>query len=308
MTNKHIVAALQIGASPEGTPATIDKILSYEKEIVDKKIELVCIPEATIGGYPKGSSFGTQLGYRLQSGREEFAEYFKNAISIPGPEIKVLEGLSKRTGAIISSGAIEKDGSTLYCTMIYIDPKLGYIGKHRKLVPTGSERLIWGSGDGSTLYTTKTDKLGNIGGAICWENFMPLLRASFYAKDLSIYLAPTVDEREVWRSLIKTIGVEGRLFAISAVQFLPPADQIGLNLPEWEPTRNVINGGSIIVNPYGDIIAGPLLGKEGILSTEIDLDILIEARYDLDLNGHYSRNDIFQLHVDETERKGVIFK
>lgn len=307
MPDKHIVAALQIGSSPEGSQATIEKILSYEAELIEKKVELVLLPEATIGGYPKGSTFGTYLGYRLQSGREDFARYHKEAIAIPGPEITTLEGFSSRINAIVAVGVIEKDGTTLYCTLVYIDPKLGYVGKHRKLLPTATERLVWGQGDGSTLYAAESSDLGKIGGGICWENYMPLLRASFYAKGINIYVAPTVDEREIWRSLIRTISTEGRLFSISAVQFLPKPEEIGLTLPSWEANRNTINGGSLIVNPYGDIIAGPLLGKEGLLTAEIDLDTIVEARYDFDLNGHYSRNDVFQLTVDERPKNGVNF-
>lgn len=308
MPNKHIVAALQIGSSPEGSHATIDKILSYEAELIAEKVELVVLPEAVIGGYPKGSTFGTYLGYRLQSGREDFARYHKEAITIPGPEITKLEGFSSRINATVAVGVIEKDGTTLYCTLVYIDPKLGYIGKHRKLLPTATERLVWGQGDGSTLYAAESAQLGKIGGAICWENYMPLLRASMYAKGLNIYVAPTVDEREIWSSLIRTISTEGRLFTISAVQFLPKPEEIGLTLPSWDANRNAINGGSLIVNPYGDVIAGPLTGKEGLLTAEIDLDVILEARYDFDLNGHYSRNDVFQLTVDERPKNGINFE
>lgn len=158
---KKVVAALQIGTSPEGTKATLAKILSYEDEIRSTKVKLVVIPEATLGGYPKGTTFGTYLGYRLQSGREEFVRYYKEAIEIGSgdkyPEVAQLAELSRRTGASIVCGVIERDGSTLYCTMIYLDPKLGYIGKHRKLSPTATERLIWGRGDGSTLTVVDSE-------------------------------------------------------------------------------------------------------------------------------------------------------
>ncbi|KAF5210794.1 putative nitrilase [Clavispora lusitaniae] len=301
---KYTVAALQIGASKEGTPKTVEKILSYEQELIDKKVKLVVLPEATIGGYPKGSQFGTYLGYRLPEGRKEFVEYHKQSIEVPGPEISQLEGLSKRTGTMIVTGVIERGGSTLYCTMVYIDPDRGFVGKHRKLMPTATERLVWGQGDGSTLYVAESKELGGIGGGICWENYMPLYRAAYYAKGLNIYVAPTVDDREIWASLIKTIAVEGRQFAISAVPFL-----------SWEEhTRDVpgytreqpINGGSLIVDPYGEVLAGPFVGEEGLLTAEIDLDIILEARYDLDPTGHYTRPDVFKLTVDERPR-GVVF-
>ncbi|CUM56763.1 uncharacterized protein AC631_05885 [Debaryomyces fabryi] len=304
---KYNVAALQIGASPSGTLATLEKIMKYESEIKELNIKLVVMPEATIGGYPKGSTFGTYLGYRTQSGREEFSKYHKNAITLPGPETETLLNFSKRTGATLVVGAIEKAGATLYCTMIYIDPDLGYIGKHRKLMPTASERLVWGQGDGSGLITPDNKYLGKLGGAICWENYMPLYRAAMYSKGVNVYCAPTVDEREIWQSLMRTIGTEGRLFVVSAVHFLPPPEECGLDMPTWEKGRNSINGGSVIVNPYGDIIAGPLTGKEGLLTAEIDLDTIVEARYDLDITGHYARNDIFKLTVDERPKDGVSF-
>ncbi|ABN67483.2 nitrilase [Scheffersomyces stipitis CBS 6054] len=306
--SKHVVAALQIGADPKGTQATLGKILSYEAELKEKKVELVVIPEATLGGYPKGSHFGTYLGYRLQAGREKFAEYFKGAIDVPGPEIEQLETLSASTGASIVIGVIERGGSSLYCTAVYIDSVKGYVGKHRKIMPTATERLIWGQGDGSTLITADFEGLGKVGGAICWENFMPLLRASFYAKGLNIYVAPTVDDRDGWTALIRTIGNEGRLFVVSAVAFLPTAQAAQLDMPGWPEGKNAIDGGSLIVNPYGDIIAGPLRGKEGLLTAEIDYDIIPQAKYDMDPVGHYSRGDIFQLTVDQTPRDAVVFK
>lgn len=302
---QQVVAALQIGASPEGTEKTLENILSYEQEILDSGAKLVVLPEATLGGYPKGSTFDTYLGYRMQTGREEFAEYHKGAIEVPGPETRVLEGLAARTGALITVGVIERDNSTLYCTLVYVDSDNGYVGKHRKLMPTATERLVWGQGDGSTLFVAESRHLGKVGGAICWENYMPLLRQSFYSKNVKVYIAPTVDEREIWRSLMKTISAEGRQYTVSAVSYLGPPDQVGLSMPGWEAGRNSINGGSVIVDPYGEIIAGPLLGKEGLLTAKIDLDRITEAKYDFDVAGHYARNDVFKLIVDEREKKGV---
>lgn len=302
---KHTVAALQIGAAKEGTAKTIEKILSYEQELIDKKVKLVVLPEAVIGGYPKGSQFGTYLGYRLPEGRKEYVEYYNQSIEVPGPEIAQLEGLSKRSGAIIAAGVIERGGSTLYCTLVYVDPDHGYIGKHRKLMPTATERLVWGQGDGLTLFVAESKELGNIGGGICWENYMPLYRAAFYAKNLKIYIAPTVDDREIWRSLIKTIAVEGRQFAISAVPYLS-WEELTKELSGYT-REQPINGGSIIVDPYGEVLAGPFTGAEGLLTAEVDLDLIQEARYDLDPAGHYTRPDVFQLTVDERS-KGTTFQ
>lgn len=311
---KQVVAALQVGTSPEGTQDTLKKILSYEEEIKKSGAKLIVIPEATLGGYPKGSTFGTYLGYRLQSGREEFARYHAQAIEVGAgdqyPEINQLCGLSQRTGAAICCGCIERDGTTLYCTMVFIDPYAGYVGKHRKLMPTATERLIWGQGDGSTL-TVVDSPVGKIGGAICWENMLPLLRQAMYAKGVQVWCAPTVDQRPIWRTVVQNIAYEGRLFVVSAVQFMPDATTMGFGdivdestgkrqLPGWPSSDdNCINGGSVIINPYGEIIAGPLIGKEGLLSAEIDTDMIVEARYDFDPVGHYTRGDVFQLTVNE---------
>ena len=153
---KSIVAALQIGSLPGGKGETLEQILSYEAAIVESGAALVVMPEALLGGYPKGEGFGTQLGYRLPEGREAYARYFANAIDVPGVETEALAGLSARTGANLVIGVIERAGSTLYCTVLYVDPQEGLVAKHRKLMPTGTERLIWGKGDGSTLPVLDT--------------------------------------------------------------------------------------------------------------------------------------------------------
>ena len=157
---KSIVAALQIGALPGGKADTLELLLSYENAIVESGAALVVMPEALLGGYPKGEGFGTQLGYRLPQGREAFARYFANAIDVPGVETEALAGLSARTGANLVIGVIERAGSTLHCTALYFDPQAGLVAKHRKLMPTGTERLIWGKGDGSTMPIVPTRAAG----------------------------------------------------------------------------------------------------------------------------------------------------
>ena len=148
---KSIVAALQIGALPGGKDATLSQILGWEAAIIESGAALVVMPEALLGGYPKGEGFGTQLGYRLPEGREAYARYFATAIDVPGAETDALAAMAARTGANLVIGVIERSGSTLYCTALYFDPQSGLVARHRKLMPTGTERLIWGTGDGSTL-------------------------------------------------------------------------------------------------------------------------------------------------------------
>jgi nitrilase len=190
------LAALQIGSSGTGKAHTLEHILSFEDEIRACGAKLVVMPEAVLGGYPKGETFGTRLGYRLPEGREAFARYYDNAIDVPGNETQALAGMSTRYDASIVIGVIERDGSTLYWTALFFNPGEGLVAKHRKLMPTGTERLIWGQGDGSTLAMVST-AAGVAGAAICWENHMPLLRTAMYAKGVQIWCAPTVDERDI---------------------------------------------------------------------------------------------------------------
>ncbi len=300
------VAALQIGASPEGKEATQERILAFEAEITASGAALVVMPEALLGGYPKGEIFGTRLGYRLPEGREAYARYYQNAIDVPGPETDALAALSQRTGASLVIGVIERAGSTLYCTALYFDPAAGLAARHRKLMPTGTERLIWGQGDGSTLPVVET-AAGRVGGAICWENHMPLLRTAMYAKGVQIWCAPTVDERDIWQCSMRHIAHEGRCFVISACQVQPSPAELGLDVPGWDPQRPLINGGSLIVGPLGDVLAGPLHGQTGLLTATIDIEDLVRARYDFDVVGHYARPDVFALDVDERVRQSVRF-
>jgi nitrilase len=303
---KSTIAALQIGSLPQGKAATLDHILSFEADIRASGAALVVMPEALLGGYPKGEIFGTRLGYRLPEGREAFARYFENAIDVPGPETDALAALSARCEASIVIGVIERAGSSLFCTALFFDPRAGLVAKHRKLMPTGTERLIWGQGDGSTLPVVQTGA-GVAGAAICWENHMPLLRTAMYAKGVQIWCAPTVDEREVWQCSMRHIAHEGRCFVVSACQVQPSPAALGIDVPGWDPARALINGGSVIVGPLGEILAGPLHGETGLVSAQIDTDELVRARYDFDVVGHYARPDVFSLNVDERAKRTVNF-
>ncbi|MEM5446169.1 carbon-nitrogen hydrolase family protein [Paraburkholderia guartelaensis] len=303
---KSKVAALQIGSSAAGKAHTLEQILSFEAQIRASGAKLVVMPEALLGGYPKGEIFGTRLGYRLPEGREAFARYYENAVDVPGAETEALAELSTRCGASLVIGVIERDGSTLFCTALFFNPGEGLVAKHRKLMPTGTERLIWGQGDGSTLPTVRTES-GVAGTAICWENHMPLLRTAMYAKGVQIWCAPTVDERDIWQYSMRHIAHEGRCFVISACQVQPSPAALGVEVPGWDENRPLINGGSLIVGPLGDVLAGPLRGETGLIVAEIDTDELTRARYDFDVVGHYARPDVFALAVDERRKRTVSF-
>lgn len=304
--SRKTIAALQIGASPDGTEATLAQILSFEGAIAAAGADLVVLPEAVLGGYPKGEWFGTRLGYRLPEGREAFARYHAGAIDLPGPETAELAALSQRTGASLVVGVIERDGGTLYCTALFFTPAEGLVAKHRKLMPTGTERLIWGQGDGSTLPVVETGA-GRVGTAICWENHMPQLRLAMYAKGIDIWAAPTVDEREIWQCSMRHIAHEGRCFVVSACQVQPSPATLGLDLPGWDADRPLIRGGSLIADPLGELLAGPLYNETGLVAATIDTGAIVRGRYDFDVVGHYARPDVFSLTVDERARAAVRF-
>ncbi|MBW7934358.1 MAG: carbon-nitrogen hydrolase family protein [Gemmatimonadaceae bacterium] len=299
------IAALQLGADPRGKDATLERILAFESDITAARASLVVMPEALLGGYPKGEQFVAQLGYRLPEGREAFAAYFDNAVDLDGPELAALAGLSQRTGASLVVGIVERAGSSLFCTTAFIDPVQGLVATHRKLVPTGTERLIWAQGDGSTMPVVPS-AAGKLGAAICWENYMPLFRAAMYDKGVEIWCAPTVDERDTWRSAMRHIAHEGRCFVVSACQVMPSPKALGVSIPSWPEDRPLINGGSMIVGPMGEVLAGPLEGTEGLLTAQIDPREVVRARFDLDVSGHYARPDIFTLSIDERAKTNVV--
>ena len=299
-----IIGALQVGADYRGKAATVENILAFEKQIAASKASLVVMPEALLGGYPKGEIFGTRLGYRMPEGREAFARYYENAVDLDGPEVTAIAELGTRTGATIVIGVVERAGSSLFCTALFVEPDLGIVAKHRKLMPTGTERLIWSLGDGSTMPVVQS-RAGKLGAAICWENNMPLFRTAMYSKGVEIWCAPTVDERDVWRSSMRHIAHEGRCFVVSCCQVQPSPKVLGLKVDGWDDDRPLIRGGSMIVGPLGEVLAGPAEDGPDLITAEIDINDLIKARYDLDVVGHYSRPDIFNLIVDETPREGV---
>ena len=301
---KKIISALQIGSDSKGTSVTLDRILTFETDIKQSNCNVLVMPEALLGGYPKGSDFGTRVGYRTDEGREEFLQYWQQAVDLDGPEVIVLTKLAKQIGTAIVIGIIERGGTTLFCTALFISDKGEIVAKHRKLMPTASERLIWGQGDGSTIPIVET-AVGRIGAAICWENYMPLLRSTMYAKGIQIWCAPTVDDRDIWQSSMRHIAYEGRNFLVSACQFQPPPSGDHIKDKTWPKDKPLIRGGSVIISPMGEVLAGPLYNKEGLIFAEIDLNDIVKARYDMDPMGHYARPDVCKLTVNEQARPPI---
>ncbi|KAF5376023.1 hypothetical protein D9615_007721 [Tricholomella constricta] len=293
---------------------TLDKLERLTRVARDRDGSQLCVfPEAFIGGYPKNSTFGAVVGDRALAGRDEFARYYAAAIDIPSPAISRMEAVSRETGVFLVVGVIERDGGTLYCTVVFVDPVEGYIGKHRKLMPTGSERLIWGQGDGSTLPVPEKDfgsaerpLKAKMSATICWENYMPLLRTYYYSQGTQLYCAPTVDARPEWQSTMQHIALEGRCFVLAACQFAQAKDYpdehfTTTNLSNEgipDPEKVMIAGGSVIISPLGKILAGPLRDAEDVLTADLDLDDIARGKFDMDVVGHYARNDVFKLSVN----------
>lgn len=300
------VAVVQAASVVFDREATLAKAEKLAAEAASKGAGLVLFPEAFISGYPRGISFGTVFGDRTREGREHFRRYWESSIDIPGPAIDRLAALAARLGIHLVVGVIERERGTLYCTAVFLDPE-GYMGKHRKVMPTAAERLVWGFGDASTLPVFDTP-FGRIGAVICWENYMPLLRMAMYAKGVQIYCMPTADGRETWLSTVRHIALEGRCFVLSANQFARlsdfPADV--KNELASKPDDVVCLGGSCIVGPLGNVLAGPDANGETILFADLDLDEVPRAKYDLDVTGHYSRPDLFRLEVNEEPQAPVI--
>lgn len=271
----------------------------------DAGAELVVFPEAFVGGYPKGLDFGARLGSRTPQGRDDFRRYWEASIEVPGPETQRIGEMAAAMNAVIVVGVIERGPGTLYCCALTFGSDGELLAKHRKLMPTALERLIWGCGDGSSLTVTDTP-CGRLGAAICWENYMPMLRYTLYAQNVELWCAPTVDDRDVWQSSMRHIAVEGRCFVLCACQYLTledcPADYTGVPLT---PGGALIRGGSTIVSPLGEVLAGPVYGKECVLTASIDLDDTIRGKYDLDVTGHYARPDVFELRVNRARQKAV---
>lgn len=303
-----IVRASVVQAAPVAfdLAPTLDRVAELAARSAAEGAQLAVFPEAFVGGYPKGIDFGARVGQRTGEGREWFRRYHAGAIDVPGPAVDRLGAIARRHGLHLVIGVIERDGGTLYCTVLFIGPDGALLGKHRKLMPTAMERLIWGFGDGSTLPVIETS-IGRIGAVICWENYMPLLRTAMYAKQIQLYCAPTVDDRESWSATMRHIALEGRCFVLSASQFARRSDYPDDYAPVQvdDPDAVLIGGGSCIVGPLGAVLAGPARDGEAILTIDLDLDDITRGTFDFDPVGHYARPDVFRLMVDERARPAV---
>src|SRR5258708_22422511 len=300
------VAVVQAASVAFDRKRTLAKVLDLTRDAAKQGAQLVLFPEAFISGYPRGLDFGAVVGSRTDAGREDFKRYWESAVEVPGPAIATLSKAARINSVYLVIGVIEREGGTLYCCVLFFAPDGAFLGKHRKVMPTASERLIWGYGDGSTLPVFETP-LGRMGAVICWENYMPLLRTYMYSQGIEIYCAPTADHRDTWVASMRHIATEGRCFVLGCNQFNRPRDfpkdyKTGFG---DDPETVISRGGSCIVDPFGKFLAGPNFEGETILLAELDRNQIPRAKFDFDAVGHYSRPDVFRMIVDERAKPVV---
>ena len=303
------VACAQLEPVVFDRDATIEKLAAGAAQIAAKGARLAVFPEAFVPAYPSSTWAKALAGWAEEGAKEAFALLAREAVEIPGPAERRLGEIAREHELWLVTGVTERDPArpgTLYNTLLYHGPDGELALKHRKLVPTNHERLIWGPGDGSGLETIKTP-LGRIGGLICWENYMPLARFALYECGVELYIASTADDSEAWQSTLVHIARESRAFVIS-----PSHYQRASTYPEDFPLRRLLDGldvigrgGSAILGPDGGYLAGPLWDEEGILYAELHPERLEEERQRFDPVGHYHRPDVLRLDVTKpTSREG----
>jgi nitrilase len=298
------IAAVQAAPVFLDREATVAKACRLIAEAAGTGARLIVFPETFIPAYPDWAwaIAPAQLGQH----NELYAELLANSVDVPGPATEALCRAARQAKAYVVMGInernVEGSGTSLYNTLLYIDAGGNIMGKHRKLVPTGAERLVWASGDGSTLQAFDTE-LGKLGGLICWENYMPLARYAMYAWGTQLYVAATWDRGHTWTATLQHIAKEGRVYVIGACMALRKddvPDRFAFKAAYQNEWINV--GDSAIVAPGGDFIAGPVRMKEEILYAEVDPAAVSGSRFLFDAAGHYNRPDVFELIVHQEPR------
>jgi len=296
------VAAVQASSVFLDLEATLSKAHDLVRQAAEEGAQLVVFPEAFLSGYPVWVWFAPAA--HTHPLREAYTALHRSSITIPGPETDQLGDLARDTGVTIAIGVNEKNAqgsdSTLFNTLLYIGPDGTILGRHRKLIPTTGERLVWGRGDGDDLDVHQLP-FGRVSGLICWENYMPLARYTLAARGVQIYVAPTWDHGEPWLSSMRHVAKECRCFVVSCCQAFhvdDVPDDLPLKQNYLDGVGGWINpGGSVIVDPDGKVVAGPAEQEETILYAEVHPDQLVGPRWQLDIAGNYARPDVFELRV-----------
>ncbi len=304
------VAAVQAAPVLMDLEATLARVADLTRSAADDGAELVVFPEAFVPGPPVWIDTA-----RIWDGDDEwFGLLADQAVVVPGPATAKLGDIAREAGVWLVVGVDEREGGTIYNTLLYFAPDGALADIHRKLMPTGSERTVWGMGDGSTLRPIATP-FGRLGGLICWENYMPLARFYLYSQGVDVWVAPTLATGDAWVATMRHIAREGRMFVIGVNPCIH-ADQIPASIPDPErlyPPEDrerdggwLMPGNTIIVDPTGAVLAGPVREEERVVTAELDLDLVRTGRRFFDPVGHYNRPDVFRLAVDTAPRPAVV--
>lgn len=298
--DKFTIATIQTSPVFMDLDASINKACKLIKKAAKKGADLAVFPEVFLPGYPDWVWHVPPGDMALN--QELYALLLEQSVTVGSTETDRLSKAAKDAGIYVVIGINEKNtqgsGGSIYNTLIFIDPKGKLFGHHQKLVPTVAERMVWGYGDAKSVDVYDTD-MGKIGGLICWENYMPLVRYALYEKGVELYLAPTYDEGSTWNASMRHIGKEGRCFVSGCCMVLKKEDVLQ-KLPQLKPYYKDVGewinkGNSLMTDFNGTVIVGPLNAEEGILLADIDFHKLRASKWNLDVAGHYARSDAFKL-------------
>lgn len=297
------IAVVQAAPVMFDKEACTRKTVDHVKEAAGKHAQLIVFPELFIPGYPYGMTFGFRVGSRDEDGRRDWKMYYDNSIVVPGPETEAVGQAAREAGAFVSIGVSERDRvtGTLYNTNLFFGPDGSLISVHRKLKPTGSERVVWGDADKGYFPVADTP-WGVMGSLICWESYMPLARVALYEKGVTLYISPNTNDNAEWQSTIQHIAIEGHCFFVNAdLYFTRSMYPQGLHCPEEiaKLPDVVCRGGSCVVDPYGHYVTEPVWDKEAVIYADLDLSMAPLSRMEFDACGHYSRPDVLKLEVEE---------
>ncbi|QOR61422.1 carbon-nitrogen hydrolase family protein [Sulfurovum sp. ST-21] len=311
--NPFSIAVIQASPVFMNKDASIEKACTLISDAAKKGASLAVFPEAFIPCYPDWI-WHIPPG-EITLNQDLYAKLLQQAVIVGSDDTDRLCHAAKKAGIYVVIGINEKNsmasGGSLNNTLLFIDPDGNIFGRHQKLIPTAPERTIWGYGDASTVTVYDCD-LCKVGGLICWENYMPLVRYSLYAEGIELYLAPTYDEGETWNASMRHIAKEGRCFVAGCCMVLKK-EEVLKKLPQLEPYYTapgewINKGNSVITNPDGQTLSGPLNAEEGILIAQIDLHLLDASKWNLDVAGHYARPDAFELTIRKSPAPIIRFK
>ena len=303
LQNTCRVAVVQASPVMFDKAACVEKAVRLTAEAAAGGAELVVFPELFVPGYPYGMTFGFTVGRREPSGRLDWKRYYDNSMLVPGAETEALGAAAKAAGVYLSIGVSERDGNTatLYNTNLFFGPDGSLLTVHRKLKPTGAERVGWGDAQ-QDYFPVADTPWGKAGSLICWESYMPLARVALYEKGITLYISPNTNDNEEWQATIRHIAMEGHCYFINADLFFTRGDYPkDLHCPE-EIARLpelVCRGGSCVVDPYGHYETEPVWDREAIVYADLDMQKVPASRMEFDACGHYARPDVLELRVHE---------